>query len=292
MWEKVGIILNQEKKDIYRNASRIIQWLEKRRIKVFVLPWLAQKLPSCQSLSLEEMREKVDFVITLGGDGTIFRAAREFASDQIPLIGINLGGLGFLTEITLANFERGLSNVLEGKYTIENRLMLRTSVFREGVPVENFICLNDVVIGKSSLPRIINLKTFVNNELVTTYSADGLIISTPTGSTAYSLSAGGPVVHPSLKVVILSPICAHTLAVRPLIVCQNDDIKVVLQPPAPEVLLTIDGQVGFPLLEMDIIKIHQAPFETRLIRLQESPFFKVLRTKLGWRGISYKGGQK
>jgi len=292
MFEKVGIILNQEKREIYQNAWLIIDWLQKRKIEVFVPPWLSDKFSSCQGLNLQEMKEKIDFLITLGGDGTIFQAAREFAPCRIPLIGINLGGLGFLTEIPLANFENGLSSVLDGKYKIEHRLMLQTFVFRKGTQVENFICLNDVVIGKSSLPRIISLKTFVNDELVTTYSADGLIVSTPTGSTAYSLSAGGPVVHPSLKVMILSPICAHTLAVRSLILCQNDQIEVILEPPAPEVLLTIDGQVGFPLQEMDLIKIHKAPFQAHLIRLRESLFFEVLRTKLGWRGITYKESSK
>ncbi|NQS90003.1 NAD(+)/NADH kinase, partial [Patescibacteria group bacterium] len=145
----------------------------------------------------------------------------------------------------------------------------------------------DVVIGKAYLPRIINFKTFVSDELVTTYSADGLIISTPTGSTAYSLSAGGPVVDPKLKVVILSPICAHTLAVRPLIISSKETVKITLEPPAKEILLTIDGQIGFPLKEEDAVEIKKAPYQAHLVRIKERAFFKILRTKLGWSGISY-----
>ena len=287
MIKTVGIMLNPNKKDIFEKVLSIIDWLEKRKVKVLVLREIGEGFPPRVLVSIEEIREKAQLIISLGGDGTLFRTARDFSPYQIPLLGINLGGLGFLTEVPISKFEEGLEKVLSGNYKIEKRLMLQTSVYRKGKLVKSSISLNDVVIGKSYLPRIINFKTFVSDELVTTYSADGLIISTPTGSTAYSLSAGGPVVDPKLEVVILSPICAHTLAVRPLIISSEETVKITLEPPAKEILLAIDGQIGFPLREKDTVEIKKAPYQVRLIRIKERAFFKILRAKLGWSGVSY-----
>lgn len=293
MIKTVGIMLNPNKKDIFEKVLSIIDWLEKRKVKVLVLREIGEAFPPRVLVSIEEIREKAQLIISLGGDGTLFRTARDFSPYQIPLLGINLGGLGFLTEVPISKFEEGLEKVLSGNYKIEKRLMLQTSVYRKGKLVKSSISLNDVVIGKSYLPRIINFKTFVSDELVTTYSADGLIISTPTGSTAYSLSAGGPVVDPKLEVVILSPICAHTLAVRPLIISSEETVKITLEPPAKEILLAIDGQIGFPLREKDTVEIKKAPYQVRLIRIKERAFFKILRAKLGWSGVSYtKKGER
>jgi NAD+ kinase len=166
--------------------------------------------------------------------------------------------------------------------------MLKIAVHRPRKKVGSFIALNDVVISKAGISRIINLRTFVSNEFITTYSADGLVISTPTGSTAYSLSSGGPVVHPNLEVIILSPICAHTLAVRPLIVSRREKIKVILECGLEKVLLTMDGQVDFDLEDGDVIRAEEASYQAILIRMREKFFFKTLRTKLGWTGISGK----
>lgn len=290
MLKTAGIILNPQKKDILKKVLPIIDWLEKRKVEVLVLSGIGGNFPSRMLANMEKIREKAQLIISLGGDGTLFRAARDFSSYQLPVLGINLGGLGFLTEVSISEFEESLERVLAGRYKIEKRMMLQTLVYRKGKLVKSSIALNDVVIGKAYLPRIINFKTFVSDELVTTYSADGLIISTPTGSTAYSLSAGGPVVDPKLKVVILSPICAHTLAVRPLIISSKETVKIILEPPAKEILLTIDGQIGFPLKEEDAVEIKKAPYQAHLVRIKERAFFKILRTKLGWSGISYTKG--
>ncbi len=292
MLKTVGIILNPNKKDILKKVLSIINWLEKREVEVLVFHQIKGNFPSKMLANIEKIREKAQLIISLGGDGTLFRAARDFSSHQLPLLGINLGGLGFLTEIPISEFEEGLEKVLSGRYKIEERLMLNTLVYREDKMIKSSISLNDVVIGKAYLPRMINFKTFVSDELVTTYSADGLIISTPTGSTAYSLSAGGPVVDPKLKVVILSPICAHTLAVRPLIISSEETVKIALEPPAKDILLTIDGQIGFPLREEDIVEIKKSPYQAHLVRIKERAFFKIMRTKLGWSGISYTKRQK
>jgi len=287
MLKTAGIILNPQKKDIFKKVLPIIDWLEKRKVEVLVLSGIGGNFPSRMLANMEKIREKAQLIISLGGDGTLFRAARDFSSYQLPVLGINLGGLGFLTEVSISEFEESLERVLAGRYKIEKRMMLQTLVYRKGELIKSSIALNDVVIGKAYLPRIINFKTFVSDELVTTYSADGLIISTPTGSTAYSLSAGGPVVDPKLEVVILSPICAHTLAVRPLIISSKETVKITLEPPAKEILLTIDGQIGFPLEEEDAVEIKKAPYQAHLVRTKERAFFKILRTKLGWSGISY-----
>jgi len=287
MLKTAGITLNPQKKDIFKKVLPIIDWLEKRKVEVLVLRGIGGNFPSRMLANMEKIREKAQLIISLGGDGTLFRAARDFSSYQLPVLGINLGGLGFLTEVSISEFEESLEKVLAGRYKIEKRMMLQTLVYRKGKLVKSSIALNDVVIGKAYLPRIINFKTFVSDELVTTYSADGLIISTPTGSTAYSLSAGGPVVDPKLEVVILSPICAHTLAVRPLIISSKETVKITLEPPAKEILLTIDGQIGFPLKEEDAVEIKKAPYQAHLVRIKERAFFKILRTKLGWSGISY-----
>lgn len=285
----IGMIVNREKKDALHYIFSIIEWLEKRKIQVLLTRWAGEKINRNELIvDKKEIGKRADLIISLGGDGTLCRAARDFAPYSVPLLGINLGGLGFLTEIPISEYEKELTKVLRGEYKTEKRLMLEASIFRNQQKIETSLALNDIVISKGSSPRIINLRTFVSQEFVTTYSADGLVISTPTGSTAYSLSAGGPVIHPNLDVIVLSPICAHTLAVRPLIISQGDEIEVIIEPPSDKALLTIDGQIGFELEEEDITRVKKSFRETTLIRLKERFFFRRLQSKLGWTGISYK----
>lgn len=289
MFRKIGMIVNQEKKDALRDARLVLEWLESEKIQVFLSPWLGERIDRADLIvEREKMGRRAQLVVSLGGDGTLLRAARDFASCHTPLIGINLGGLGFLTEIPISKYKEGLTRILKGEYKEEKRLMLKIAVHRARKKVGSFVALNDVVISKAGIPRIINLRTFVSHEFITTYSADGLVISTPTGSTAYSLSSGGPVVHPNLGVIILSPICAHTLAVRPLIVSRREKIKVILECGLEKVLLTMDGQVDFDLEDGDVIRAEEASYQAILIRMREKFFFKTLRTKLGWTGISGK----
>lgn len=289
MTKSVGIVANRQKKEVLSYVAFLTEWLGKRGIKTFVIHWSGEKINHSVSVTdTKEISEKVDLVISLGGDGTLCRAAREFSPYHIPLLGINMGGLGFLTEIAASHAEQGLTKLINGKYRIEKRLMLEASIHRNRKKMNTSLALNDVVITRDALSRIIELETFVSGEFITTYSADGLIISTPTGSTAYSLSAGGPIVHPNLEVILLSPICAHTLAVRPLIISQDDTVEIALEHPSSKVMLTIDGQIGFDLEDKDLVKVEKASCEVRLVRLEEKGFFKVLRKKLGWSGISYK----
>lgn len=289
MSKTMGIIVNREKEGAVQYARGVIQWLEKKENRVLVTNWLGKRIHRHDLVAdKSEMGEISDLVISLGGDGTLCRAARDFAPYEVPLLGINFGGLGFLTEIPISRYRQGLNKILADDYRTEKRLMLEANLIRNKKKIETCLALNDVVISKRGIPRIINLKTFVGGEFITTYSADGLVISTPTGSTAYSLSTGGPVVHPNLGVVILSPICAHTLAVRPLVIPETDEIDVIVEPSSGKTLLTIDGQVVYDLKEEDIIRVKKAPSQATLIRLKEKFFFRMLQTKLGWTGISYK----
>jgi len=292
MTEKVGIIFNPHKKNILKKVECVVKWFTERKIKVFIPESSFAREPFSKMLApLEEIKKEAKLIISLGGDGTLCRAAREFSPAKIPILGVNLGGLGFLTEVPIGELEDGLGKILSGKYHVEQRMMLQTRIVRGDFKSESFIALNDVVISKSSLPRIISLKTFVHGEFVTTYSADGIIISTPTGSTAYSLSAGGPIVHPSLKVIILSPICAHTLSVRPLIVSDEETIKVIPLAPVEDIFLTIDGQETHPVKKGHEIEVKKSPYQARLVRFKEKSFFEVLQTKLGWSGVSYKANE-
>jgi len=289
MSKTMGIIVNREKEGAVQYARGVIQWLEKKENRVLVTNWLGNRIHRHDLVAdKSETGEISDLVISLGGDGTLCRAARDFAPYEVPLLGINFGGLGFLTEIPISRYRQGLNKILADDYRTEKRLMLEANLIRNKKKIETCLALNDVVISKRGIPRIINLKTFVGGEFITTYSADGLVISTPTGSTAYSLSTGGPVVHPNLGVVILSPICAHTLAVRPLVIPETDEIDVIVEPSSGKTLLTIDGQVVYDLEEEDIIRVKKASSQATLIRLKEKFFFRMLQTKLGWTGISYK----
>jgi len=293
MIKKVGITFNPFKKNIFEKAELVIKWLEKRKIKVFIPQENKNTGYFSRILApLEEIKKEVELVISLGGDGTLCKSAREFSPVKIPVLGINLGGLGFLTEIPMENFQEDLEKILSGEYIVERRMMLQTKIISKESKSPCFIALNDIVISKSFLPRIVSLKTFVSDEFVTTYSADGLIISTPTGSTAYSLSAGGPIVHPNLEVIILSPICAHTLAVRPLIVSQEETIKIIPEKPSEDIFVTIDGQETHPLKNGEQVEIKKSPYQAKLIRLKGRSFFQVLRTKFGWSGVTQKNKEK
>ncbi len=289
MSKTIGIIVNREKEGAVQYAHSMIQWLEEKENRVLVTNWLGKRIHRDDLVAdRKQMGEISNLVISLGGDGTLCRAARDFAPYEVPLLGINFGGLGFLTEIPISRYRQGLKKILAEDYRTEKRLMLEANLIRNKKKIETCLALNDVVISKRGIPRIINLKTFVGGEFITTYSADGLVISTPTGSTAYSLSTGGPVVHPNLGVVILSPICAHTLAVRPLIISETDEIDVIVEPSSGKTLLTLDGQVVYDLEEKDVIRVKKASSQATLIRLKEKFFFRMLQTKLGWTGISYK----
>jgi NAD+ kinase len=217
----------------------------------------------------------------LGGDGTLLSMARLVGDLGVPILGVNLGGLGFLTALTVDELFPALEAYLDDGLVIEERMMLAASVSRQGERLSEYAALNDMVITKSAMSRIIRLEVAVDGQLATGYRADGLIISTPTGSTAYSLSAGGPIVFPTMDAVVLTPICSHTLTNRPIVLPGSQRIEVTLLTDQ-DVMLTADGQVGFALKPLDTVEVRRAAARIRLLRFPQKHFFSVLRTKLKW----------
>jgi len=221
--------------------------------------------------------------VVMGGDGTILSIARHYASRGVPILGVNMGGLGFLTEISVDELYPCLQDhVFTGQYEVEERMMLTTVLFRKGVPFWREQVLNDAVLNKGALARIAELTTWIDGEYLTTYRADGLIVATPTGSTAYNLSAGGPIVYPTLRHLLLLPICPHTLSNRPIILPETVTVAVTLDEKVQDLYLTLDGQVGQALQAGDRVEIRGAPYNLKLVKSPHRSHFEVLRTKLGW----------
>jgi NAD+ kinase len=261
-----------------QEAWKIKDWLEKK--KGVSVHWDEQE----ESSEYEDSpsAEPLDLVIVLGGDGTLLKAARLYGHQEAPVLGVNLGGLGFLTEISLDELRLLMDRILQGDYQVENRMVLTAGIFREGEvhPVIPF--LNDVVINKGAVARIIDLETSIGGQFLTSYRGDGLIVATPTGSTAYNLSAGGPILHPALKTILLTPICPFTLTNRPIILQDDAVIDIRLGTKASEVWLTFDGQVGYPLNAGDLVRVQKTVKSIRLIKTPFKNYFEILRTKLKW----------
>jgi NAD+ kinase len=279
--QKIGIIAKGNKPEAIEVVTELVGWLTDHKVECFIEPEMAQSVSS-PSLDKEKMPQAVDMVVVLGGDGTLLAAARTLQKKRIPLLGVNLGGLGFLTEITLDELYPMLEQILRGEYKTDERMLLEVRVWRKEQVIDEFTVLNDVVINKGALARIIELETSVDNAYLTTFRADGLIISTPTGSTGYSLSAGGPIVYPSLQSIIITPICPHNLTNRPIIVPKEAGITVTLCSGDAEVLLTLDGQVGFKMQLDDKMEVKKGDGFISLIKSPSRGYFEVLRTKLMW----------
>jgi len=222
--------------------------------------------------------------VVVGGDGTLLSAARSIAAHPVPILGINLGGLGFMAETAPAEAASALKEILEGRFDISQRMTLDVTLLRHARPVARQSVLNDVVITKSALARIIDLRVSIDRQMLTVYRADGLIVSTPTGSTAYSLSAGGPIIHPEMAALLICPICPHTLTMRPVVVPAAAKVEVTLQTGDSEVYLTLDGQVGHPLRAGDRVRVRQGAIPVLMVRSRRRNYFEVLRRKLRWGG--------
>lgn len=278
---KVGIIVNTSKDRDLKVTSSITKWLEEKSCEVIVSKIIADELKRPElGYSQTEMYKQCDFVIVLGGDGTLLGAARQILWLQTPILGINMGHLGFITEVEKNDIYICLEKILNKQYKLEDRMMLEAVVIKEEKKVETFYCLNDVGITRGTLTRMVKLKTFVNDSYIDTYYGDGLLVSTPTGSTAYSLSAGGPIISPDVKVILLTPVCPHSLSSRSLVVSDEDTIKIEIIDNYQDVHLTADGQQGYKLRNGDRVIIKKAPFFAKLIKVSNRNFYDVLRTKL------------
>lgn len=264
-------------------ACELIEWLTAHDVEPLVEAHLARHLLYPSGIEPSRLPDRAELVVVLGGDGTLISAARLIGGRDIPILGVNLGSLGFLTEITVDELYPLLTDCLAGDFRVSDRMMLDCSVERGGVEIANHQVLNDVVINKGALARIVDLDTRVDNLHLTTFKADGLIISTPTGSTGYSLSAGGPIVHPSMNCLAITPICPHTLTNRPVIVADESLISIMVSSRDDEdVFLTLDGQVGVELKSGDLIHVRRAEYSSLLVMSKKRNFFEVLRTKLKW----------
>ena len=276
----VGIVSKPNAEAAAAIAPKLVEWLAARGIRVRMDEETAAycHIPGLPRL---EVPEGCDLVVVLGGDGTLLAAARAIGRSEIPLFAVNLGSLGFLTAITVDELYPELERAFLGEHRIAKRRLLNVEVVRDGVSVAAFDALNDAVLSKLELARMIDLDAYVDDQFVCAYKADGLIVSTPTGSTAYSLAAGGPIIFPSVPAICLTPICPHMLTNRPVLVPETSVIRVVPRGPS-ELYLTIDGQVGTPIRRGDEVKCHSSDFALRLIRPPRARFFDVLRDKLKW----------
>ena len=278
----VGIISKPNSPAAAEVVPRLAEWLAARRIAVRVDQTTGGYAPQLSVFPREEVPEGCDLVIVLGGDGTLLSAARAIGKREIPLFPVNMGGLGFLTALTIDTLYPELERAFRGEHRIAKRKLLATEVVRRGETVARYDALNDAVLTKSALARMIDLDTHVDEQFVCAYKADGLIVSTPTGSTAYSLSAGGPIIFPSVPAICLTPICPHMLTNRPVLVPETSIIRILSHGPDESVYLTIDGQVGTPIQEGDTVVCRSSDYALRLVRPPHMMFFDVLRQKLKW----------
>jgi len=277
------IVAKRQSADARAAARRCARFLEARRVEVTFDPATARALGRRGDARVPGGRAAPsELYIVIGGDGTLLRVARELSARPRPILGINLGGLGFLTETGPDEMEGVLTEILEGRHGLERRIGLEVSIVRGGRTAMRQVTLNDAVINKGALARIIELGLSIDRAPVTTYKADGLIVSTPTGSTAYSLSAGGPIVHPHLKAFVITPICPHTLSLRPLVVPDDSIAEISLHTADSEVYLTLDGQVGHALRIKDRIRVRRSRQPILMVRSRSRSYFEVLRHKLHW----------
>ena len=279
--KNIGIICKAGVPESVEILQKLLPWLTQKGFDPVVDSDIASVL-NITGYPRAQIPERSDMIIVLGGDGTMLSVCRLVGERETPILGVNIGGLGFLTEVQREEIYDVLGAVLEGACPAEERIMLEAHVVRKDKSVAEYVAMNDIVVNKGALARIIDLETYIDRDYVTTFKADGLIIATPTGSTAYALSAGGPILYPTLKSIILAPICPHMLTNRPIVLPDNVVIEMVLRSSAEDVFLTVDGQVGFSLNLNDVIEVKKSPFKTRLLTPRGKKYFQILRAKLKW----------
>ena len=284
MIKTVGIISRPRRQDIALVVPPLVQWLQAHGAVVACDSETGDCLSAggVQTRRREDLPAGVDLLIVLGGDGTLLSAARLSADHGVPILAVNLGSMGFLTTVAQDEMYTDLEEIFAGRHRVSERVMLETEIVRNGSTVRRQIVLNDAVLNKAALARIMDLELRVDGEYVTTYKADGLIFSTPTGSTAYSLSAGGPLVYPSVEAFVITPICPHTLTHRPLVVPDSAIIEVNFKSEDEAVFLTLDGQVGIELASADCVRMRKATKRLLLVRPSRKTYYEILRSKLKW----------
>jgi len=290
--KKIGVIANIKRPNVVEMLERVSGWCEKNQVELtlnketadFLTSQFSKKIKT-KSVQKEDLWKNSDLILAMGGDGTMLVTARAVAEHGTPILGINLGGLGFMTQVKTEDLESSLDRIKRNDYNIEERMVLRASFAHNN----HWHALNEAVIEKGGISRLIDLHISNRKEFVGSFSADGLIIATPTGSTAHSMSAGGPIVNPKIEAIILSPICPQSLAVRPIIFPADEIIKIKVETLQNEAILTVDGQITHPIKSGDEIVIQKAGHTVNLITFPERSFFEILRQKLNW-GVKPKAG--
>lgn len=278
--KNIGIIVNKGKPEARIVARELLYLLEIRGAQVLLDESVASDVGRPElGMTVEEIGKRAALICVLGGDGTLLGIARKLAGLSVPILGINLGTLGFLSEAEPDNLPHAVDNLLSGQYAIEERMMLEATLIRKGHALGKYTAMNDIGIAKGSFCRIIQCAVYLNDSYVATFSGDGVIVSTPTGSTAYSLSAGGPIVAPNVDMLLLTPVAPHSLTARPMIFNGDETIRVEVDAIHQEMGLSIDGQLGYRLEGGDQIYIRKSPYSTPLIKLNKSGFFEAIRTK-------------
>ncbi|MFN2498367.1 MAG: NAD(+)/NADH kinase [Pyrinomonadaceae bacterium] len=288
--KRIGVVLKAHQPDALRTMCELVTWLAARDLTLVGGPEIERdaiaKQTGCAVAEVEpeKMAANVDLVLVLGGDGTMIATSRLVGDTEVAVLGINFGGLGYLAEFRIEELYTALESILAGNYRLDKRVMLSVELpgDTQGAPQANHRVLNDVVINKSALARIIEIEAYLNGQFVNSFRADGLIVSTPTGSTAYNLSAGGPVIFPSMNAIVITPICPFTLSNRPIVVPDDAVIELRLKTDKEDVALTLDGQVGFPLKVDDQVVIRKSKTTFNLVQPMNRNYFDVLRDKLRW----------
>lgn len=286
--KRIGIVLKPHQRDALRTICELVTWLAERGIELVGGPEIERERIEHETgcaiseLPHDQIAASADLMLVLGGDGTMIATARLVGDREVPVLGINYGGLGYLAEFRIEELYHALESILSGNFRLDKRVMLDVELKRGDQSITRNRVLNDVVINKSALARIIEIEAYLNRHFVNGFRADGLIISTPTGSTAYNLSAGGPVIFPSMNAVVITPICPFTLSNRPIVVPDDATIELLLKTDQEEVTLTLDGQVGFDLKVEDRVVIRKSNVTFNLVQPSNRNYFDVLRDKLRW----------
>lgn len=276
-----GLILNTGKEAAFPLAEKVLNWFDEHKINYLLEKSAANRFNNINGVDYQKLRQSADYIILFGGDGTFLHTAHHFIGTDIPLLGINIGGLGFLTEIETNEIIQALTSVYENKYEIEKRMLLDCRIFREAKQVSRTRALNDFAVNRAAAASTINIKIYIDGEFVNSYRGDGVIISTPTGSTAYSLSAGGPIINPVVRAVLITPVCPHTLNVRPIVISEQEEIKLELEGEDEKMTAVSDGHYSHSLKADDSIVISAAKEEVSLIKLAGRNFYNILHKKLG-----------
>ncbi len=277
----IGIIAKRSKPEASELGGRVASWLRERGLRP--VREAANDVPGADPLSSLEFGDVTELVVVLGGDGTLLHAARLTSAREVPILGVNLGTLGFMTEVAREQVFEALERVISGDFSVSRRTKLHVRVERDGQTLIAGEVLNDVVVNKNALARIADIEVEVDGERLTTFLADGIIVATPTGSSAYALAAGGPLVHPSVRAMLLVPICPHTLSQRPLVIPDEQVLHLTLTSDG-EMFVTLDGQSGVGLLRGDRIVVKRSELATLLVRHAAPSYYKLLRSKLKWGG--------